>query len=285
MQRSDRVARPRRAGCGSACDLVAVGRGGARWHFLQWSRPRRLCRRRNPSPDLVIHEWGTFLAMSGSDGATLDGMYHEEHALPAIRPRPQPRPAPAALRFFSRARRRSSTSTPSGPSRSGSAWGSRGASGRSGIPRPGSSAAARPAGPATAAAEGRPDLLVRGHHPAGAVDQRIEAGTGEIPAIPATSADALWNYAREVDAAYVRTIDGTKEPAVPEYERFLFYRGLGRVALALAPDRRQGRDVEPREGPDPGRRHPPRLRRPGRERTRGVPVSARAASGLDRLRA
>src|SRR5262245_38312978 len=32
--------------------------------------------------DLVVHEWGTFLAMQGSDGVTLDGMYHEEHALP-----------------------------------------------------------------------------------------------------------------------------------------------------------------------------------------------------------
>ena len=37
-----------------------------------------------PAPDLVIHEWGTFLGMSGSDGTTLDGMYHEEHALPAF---------------------------------------------------------------------------------------------------------------------------------------------------------------------------------------------------------
>ena len=34
------------------------------------------------APDMVIHEWGTFLGMSGSDGSSLDGMYHEEHALP-----------------------------------------------------------------------------------------------------------------------------------------------------------------------------------------------------------
>src|SRR5262245_34599180 len=38
----------------------------------------------DPEPDLVIHEWGTFLGMSGSDGSALDGMYHEEHALPAF---------------------------------------------------------------------------------------------------------------------------------------------------------------------------------------------------------
>src|SRR5215831_8859224 len=38
----------------------------------------------SPSPGLVVHEWGTFLAMNGSDGVTLDGMYHEEHALPGF---------------------------------------------------------------------------------------------------------------------------------------------------------------------------------------------------------
>src|SRR5690349_24197734 len=35
-------------------------------------------------PEFTVHEWGTFLAMSGSDGVTLDGMYHEEHALPGF---------------------------------------------------------------------------------------------------------------------------------------------------------------------------------------------------------
>ena len=33
---------------------------------------------------MVVHEWGTFLAMNGSDGISLDGMYHEEHALPSF---------------------------------------------------------------------------------------------------------------------------------------------------------------------------------------------------------
>ncbi len=31
-----------------------------------------------------MHEWGTFLGMNGSDGTSLDGMYHEEHALPGF---------------------------------------------------------------------------------------------------------------------------------------------------------------------------------------------------------
>ena len=36
------------------------------------------------SAGLIVHEWGTFLAMNGSDGISLDGMYHEEHALPSF---------------------------------------------------------------------------------------------------------------------------------------------------------------------------------------------------------
>ena len=27
--------------------------------------------------DMVVHEWGTFLAMNGSNGVSLDGMYHD----------------------------------------------------------------------------------------------------------------------------------------------------------------------------------------------------------------
>ena len=49
------------------------------------ARPRSQPRQgKAGSSDLIVHEWGTFLGMSGSDGASLDGMYHEEHALPAF---------------------------------------------------------------------------------------------------------------------------------------------------------------------------------------------------------
>src|SRR5688572_29776181 len=37
-----------------------------------------------PGQGLIVHEWGTFLAMNGFDGVSLDGMYHEEHALPGF---------------------------------------------------------------------------------------------------------------------------------------------------------------------------------------------------------
>ena len=85
--------------------------------------------------DLVVHEWGTFLAMSGSDGTTLDGMYHDEHALPDF-VHAQPRPAPAPLERLERGNAELSISTRSSGRMSGSAWRSRRVSGRNGTPRP-----------------------------------------------------------------------------------------------------------------------------------------------------
>ena len=35
----------------------------------------------SPSP-LVIHEWGTFVSMEGSDGLALEGLHHDEAELP-----------------------------------------------------------------------------------------------------------------------------------------------------------------------------------------------------------
>ena len=44
-----------------------------------WASPPSLPTREKP---FIVHEWGTLLTMNGSDGAVLDSMYHEEHALP-----------------------------------------------------------------------------------------------------------------------------------------------------------------------------------------------------------
>src|SRR5206468_779091 len=53
------------------------------------------------------------------------------------------------------------------------------------------------------------------------------------PAPPKTANDSLWNFARQVDAAYVRTRDQTKAGNPGEDERFLFYRGLGRAPMPV----------------------------------------------------
>ncbi|MCA9298224.1 MAG: hypothetical protein KDA28_04110, partial [Phycisphaerales bacterium] len=37
-----------------------------------------------PGPGLVVHEWGTFTSVQSSDGGMLEGLHHEEHALPSF---------------------------------------------------------------------------------------------------------------------------------------------------------------------------------------------------------
>jgi hypothetical protein len=172
--------------------------------------------------ELVVHEWGTFLAMNGSDGATLDGMYHEEHALPAFvhaRSRDQLR-LPAVLikgetpviYFYTGVplHARVSVQFPSGV---WTQW----------YPQ---ALAVNP----PLSASGSP-TVPRDGRIAWAVD--LKPASGKPPALPAPPKDALWNYARDVDAAYVASRDGTKPGAVVEHERFLFYRGLGRAPLPL----------------------------------------------------
>jgi hypothetical protein len=186
---------------------------------------------RADSGDLIVHEWGTFLGMSGSDGASLDGMYHEEHALPAFvhsRSRDQLR-LPFVLTkgetpviyFYTKERQhvRVAVGFPRGV---WTQW----------YPQ---SILVDP--PLSQGAE-VPDHLSGGRIcwqaeviPASAVNREVK--------VPDTSIDSLWNHARQVDAAYIRTNDGTRDPASPEFEKFLFYRGLGEARLPLQLDARQ----------------------------------------------
>jgi hypothetical protein len=176
--------------------------------------------------DLVVHEWGTFLATSGSDGAALDGMYHEEHALPAFvhaRGRDQLRLPSAHLKgetpviYFYTARPQSVRVTARFPRGVWTQW----------YPQ------AELVGPQLSAAP-LPSAVRDGHITWSAEiipdDGRAPA---PAPAPPAAAKDALWNFAREVDAAFVRTTDRARKPTAVESERFLFYRGLGRASLPL----------------------------------------------------
>jgi len=205
--------------------------------WMLGSPPASHAQDKQKSSDLVVHEWGTFLGMDGSDGASLDGMYHEEHALPAFvhsRSRDQLRLPGMFIKgetpviyFYTEVRQ---------PVQVGV-----------GFPR-GTWTQWYPQ-----AARVRPDLVEQAQNPdrlsggricwsaevipASAVKHEISKRRGAVPdsevKLPATSSDALWNHAREVDAAFVKTVNGAKDPATPEFERFLFYRGLGETRLPL----------------------------------------------------
>jgi hypothetical protein len=193
-----------------------------------------------PPPDLVIHEWGTFLGMSSSDGTALDGMYHEEHALPAFvhaRGKDQLRLPIMFLKgetpviYFYTERPQSVRLGVGFPQGIWTHW----------YPQ-----AARIL-PALQDRAASPERLTGGRIcwfadiiPAALAEQTGQTKTIDSPTLPVTSEDALWRFSREVDAAYVKTMDGTVEPARAEYERFLFYRGLGEARLPLRVGARDG---------------------------------------------
>ncbi|HLJ56851.1 MAG TPA: hypothetical protein VKT77_17560 [Chthonomonadaceae bacterium] len=170
----------------------------------------------------TVHEWGTFLAMNDSDGVTLDGMYHEEHALPGFvhaRSKDQLRVPTVSVKgetpviYFYTDEPLDVSVEVKFPQGIWTQW----------YPQ------ARYNGPSTAEL-GTPPALRQGH-----IRWQVHvtpAGRGAAPALPKTPAGSLWDYARNVDAAYVRPADGPAQPA-GEAERFLFYRGLGTARLPL----------------------------------------------------
>lgn len=176
----------------------------------------------DPRNGLVVHEWGTFLAMNGSDGVSLDGMYHEEHALPGFvhsRSRDQLRLPTALMKgetpviyFYSPqpARVHVNVGFPTGI---WTQW----------YPQ---------------ASMVRPGLIQMGSPPQMS-NGRIVWSVDVVPpalrnvTLPTTSADALWNHARQVDAAYVSAVDRTRAGSPQEWERFIFYRGLGSARLPI----------------------------------------------------
>src|SRR5689334_16893728 len=150
--------------------------------------------------DLTVHEWGTFLAMQGSDGVTLDGMYHEEHALPAFvhaRSKEQLHIRATDLKgetpviYFYTNHRQNVQVTVRFPQGVWTQW----------YPQ------AVMVGPPQAQV-GAP--LTPQHGRVRWYAEILPAGHGASPPLPQTETGALWNYARDVDAAYVKTIDTAK---------------------------------------------------------------------------
>ena len=182
---------------------------------------------------LVVHEWGTFLAMNGSDGVSLDGMYHEEHALPSFvhaRSKDQLRLPMSRMKgetpviyFYPRQEQRVEVEV-GFPTGLWTQWYPQAKTVAPGIVQAGSP-------PQTRNGRISWDVIVK---PA-------DMKHGDPPA---TSSDALWNYARDVDAAYVTTekaqsfaggipLDPRPGTAAAEWERFIFYRGLGEAPLPV----------------------------------------------------
>jgi hypothetical protein len=171
---------------------------------------------------LVVHEWGTLLAMNGSDGISLDGMYHEEHALPSFvhaRSKDQLRMRLSQVKmetpviyFYTPQVQRVEVEV-GYPTGLWTQWYPQATTVRPGIVQAGSP-------PQTRNGNISWNVIIR--------PPNMKNG-----APPATSADALWNYARDVDAAYVTTDPTNWAKPQEEWERFIFYRGLGEAPMPM----------------------------------------------------
>jgi hypothetical protein len=189
---------------------------------------------------LVVHEWGTFTSMQGADGVTLEGLHHEEEALPGfVYPRSEVRDCPLRDQGYKGlevdvTRVTEKMETPvtyfytDKPGRVRvrvcfnhgllTQWYP--VSDLLGPPEK-----KRDDGPLdmstvdTSFLEWKVDVLSK--------DEGLQA-------IPAVAKDAPWQFARIPDSNCVRTVERKSPRLGPvETEKFLFYRGLGRFTLPL----------------------------------------------------
>jgi hypothetical protein len=192
-----------------------------------------------PGP-LVVHEWGTFTSMQGANGASLDGLQHETESLPAfVHSRfpngstPSPFHAYGDTSLGVPAQHvNSKMETPvmyfysSTPRHVDVHVDFEGGVMTQWYPRATTL-------PAFADDPNAPNaaLDVAGI-PRSSLDWSIALTPLDrpMPTIPDVSSDDPWSFARDVQAASVTTTDGG---ATNESERYLFYRGLGRLDLPV----------------------------------------------------
>ncbi len=192
------------------------------------------------SQDLVVHEWGTFTSMQGSDGVGLEGLQHEEEALPPfVYSRTEVRECP--LRQF----------------------------GYKGLEMPLTGVTQKMETPVIYFHTDLPQRVrVRVDFIDGLLTQWFPVSDKLGPPEPPSADDRLdltqvarsflqwdiellpdaqtpvevpwvpeeepWDLARQVDAAWVRTLERPPGRMGPvEAERYLFYRGLGTFELPL----------------------------------------------------
>ncbi len=192
-----------------------------------------------PQAPLVVHEWGTFTSVQGTAGIALEGLQHEEEALPDF--------------VYSRSKVRAC------PLRD---------KGFKGLEVPANHVTLKMETPVlyfhTSVARKvrvRVDFvggLISQWYPVSDLLGPPEGACGDGPldlskvsrsflewdvellpvaetpeGVPDVSADDPWAFARKVDAAYVRTLPRKAPERVGpvEAEKFLFYRGLGNVRL------------------------------------------------------
>jgi hypothetical protein len=196
-----------------------------------------------PADRLVVHEWGTFTSVQGSDGVGLEGLQHEEERLPAfVYSRTKVRTCP--LRNYGYKGLEVPVTSVTQKMETPVIYF------HSKIPRtldvrvdfvkglltqwyPVSD---RLGPPEETVQHGPLDLKTIDRSFLSWKVELLPGGAAVSPAPPTVAADDPWAYARDVDAATVRTLPRERPERMGpvESERFLFYRGLGTFALPVA---------------------------------------------------
>lgn len=183
-----------------------------------------------PPANYVVHEWGTFTSMVGTDGIVLDGLHHEEEALPKFvhdllkieayartdtklpASRVTQKMETPVIYFYSDQPMRAQVRV----------WFAQGLMTQF-YPLPSTVYPELPD-----ARRQRIDMSkVDGSMLEWDVDL-VPRTAGAPAGIPVVGAAEPWAAARQTGACYVRTRPGAGSPARPEAEHYLFYRGLGR---------------------------------------------------------
>src|SRR5262249_13206885 len=176
---------------------------------------------------LVVHEWGTFLQVQGSDGVALGGMVASEEPLP-------PFVVQRGLESYQRTLIMTKMETPvtyfytDRPQR---------VQVRVDMPKGGlthwypmvrhfSNPAEKPGPKGTYLQWQNVDLIPAQLGP------KVPAGT-PVPVLWRVRGDDPWEYARLTDSAYVKTYSAGGDQRF-DYETLLFYRGLGTFPLPLS---------------------------------------------------
>jgi hypothetical protein len=180
--------------------------------------------------NLIVHEWGTFLSVQGSDGVTLGGMVDSEEVLPSF---VEARSFPAWLRstmyqkmetpvtYFYTDRPRDVQVQIDMPKGILTHW----------YPLVWLFGPGPPAEPNAAANSFLAWRKVHLIAPNGPAEQRTGIPS---PSLKPVGKQDTWRFARETDAALLRVCAPNLQ-GKPEhhFEKFLFYRGLGTFSLPL----------------------------------------------------
>ena len=168
-----------------------------------------------PMQGLVVHEWGTYTSVQGSDGLTVDGLQHEEEALPAFvrqrsvvptdpkgieaLPGPVNQKLETPVLYFYAPAAMEVTASVDFPGGIVSQW--------------------YPEAERYAPAVGQMAAIAGGHM-AWRAQVRPSGAAAAMQAVPA---DSVWAPSRKVASALIAVDDAV--------EKFIFYRGLGKFEV------------------------------------------------------